>query len=195
MVSAVGGKIFDGELPGCDGDGLRSDCAGAGDVMRGVPDDEDTMGGEVNSGVIMCALQGEGSEGIPVVVIICEGPERKVMRDPESGEFGLSASLEVAREQTKGDAWFSGAAFQDLGHAGKDAASGGFEVGEKISQIRLVEAKEFRLFQGDSVFAEDLTRDTGIGSTGDLDSVHVILNAKHFWDALAQCAFPRASRQ
>jgi hypothetical protein len=191
----VGGKIFDGELPGCDSNGLRSDRARAGDVMCGVSDDKDAMGREVDSGVIMSALQGEGSEGIPVVVIICEGPERKVMPDAESGEFGLSASLEVAGEQTKGDAWFLGAAFQNLGHAGEDAASGGFEVDEKISQICLVEVKELRLLQWDSVFAEDLPRDAGIGSTGNLNAVHVILNAKCFRNALAQGAFSRASRQ
>ena len=53
----------------------------------------------------------------------------------------------------------------------------------------------FERFCGESysVFLEDLTCDAGIGATSDFDSLHVIVHAECFWNALAQRAFAGAA--
>ena len=59
--------------PRGDGDGARAEVAGAGDVVRGVADDDELVGAEVSIQVTADALAGDGGEVAPVVREFAEG--------------------------------------------------------------------------------------------------------------------------
>mgnify|MGYP001547090000 FL=1 len=166
----MGTKFVHAPSPGGEGDGLCAKNLAAGNVVRGIADDEDARGGEFDRMMGERATQRVGAEVVAGFAVVGKGAEREVLPQPVVAELDFGAAAEVAGEKRLGDAGQRGDPGKQFANAGKNAGTGAGEFGGQRSQVRVEIAADRGRAGGQAVGPENLARDPGIGAAAELDA-------------------------
>ena len=136
-VRGVRRQFGAGEFAGGDGDGLRADGPRAGDVVRGVAEDEDALGREVDAVAGVGARLGEMAELVAVGVIVGVGAKLEVMPDAVVPQLDLRAAGEIAGEQGEDDVRARLQRLEQREDAGQQAARRARDLQGEVVQVHL----------------------------------------------------------
>ena len=173
---------------GGDGEGFGADGPAAGDVVRGIADDPDTIGWKRDPCVFAGAAKGVGAEVVTELAVVGEGPERKELPETVMGQFDAGGAADVAGEEGLGDVGSGGGGFEEGRHAGENHGAGMMELGGEARQVAVEIAKEVIFGIGNAVAGEDLAEDDAIGAAGEVDIREVGGDAEELEQRRAQGA-------
>jgi hypothetical protein len=189
-------ELVAGESAGGNGDGVRPDGPGAGDVVWRVAEDVNLFGGKIAPAPFQGARTGETPQFVPVMMIIGEGAELEIVPHAVMRQLQLRTACEVPGEQTDNDVIPLFQCFEQLENAWQQTSWSHRKQHREPVKVAVEKRGQILRGLGDAMFSKDLLCDPGIGASGDVDLFEIVIDSETVFETENQCPFTgSATRQ
>jgi len=185
-------QLLEGKPSSRDRDRARVNRFAASDVVRGVANDVNCRGLELDSMFFARPLTRKNAELIAIVVIVGEGAEFEELPKTIMFELEFGAPLHVSRQQTNYNLRDLLQSAQQFFDSRQNATRATRKRVGKVSNVLFQESGCPLFVRLNLCLAQDLVNDAAVRASGNFDSVEIVPPAKLLLEYAMQCFYARA---